>query len=237
MAAPHLGLVVNVLRVHLMGCGKAKGVVMKAREHLVAAALVAAAFLLPSVSALAQTDGGTPAYAQVANTAPSSGVTTAASASTESDQSYQLGAGDKLRLSVFGENDLGGEFEIDGSGDVRLPLIGQVKAAGLTVHAFEQKVIKMLEDGYLRDPRVSIEVVNYRPFYIIGEVNKPGQYPYVNGMNALNAVALAGGYTAKANKSEVYLQRNGKNGEQEYPSDETTKVQPGDVIRIPERFF
>jgi protein involved in polysaccharide export with SLBB domain len=138
---------------------------------------------------------------------------------------------------VFGESDLGGEFEIDGSGDVRLPLIGQVKAAGLTVHAFEEKIVKLLQDGYLRDPRVSIEVVNYRPFYIIGEVNKPGQYPYVDGMNALNAVALAGGYTAKADKSEVYLQRSGKNGEQEFPSDETTKVQPGDVIRIPERFF
>src|SRR5215831_1369996 len=209
---------------------------MKAREHFFAAALAAAALLMPSVSALAGTDAGMGGNTQVANTSADASSPVQSTAAV-SDQSYQLGAGDKLRLSVFGETDLGGEFEIDGSGDVRLPLIGQVKAAGLTVHAFEQKIVKLLEDGYLRDPRVSIEVVNYRPFYIIGEVNKPGQYPYVDGMNALNAVALAGGYTSKADKSEVYLQRSGKNGEQEYPSDETTKVQPGDVVRIPERFF
>lgn len=216
---------------------------MKAREYILAAALAAATLVMPSVSALAGPDAAPGANAQVANTAPSE--TAAASSNAQSanpgsvkgDKTYQLGAGDKVRLSVFGESDLGGEFEIDGSGDVRLPLIGQVKAAGLTVHAFEAEIVKLLEDGYLRDPRVSIEVVNYRPFYIIGEVNKPGQYPYVDGMNALNAVALAGGYTPKADKSEVYLQRNGKAGEQEYPSDETTKVQPGDVVRIPERFF
>jgi polysaccharide export outer membrane protein len=209
---------------------------MKARECLFAAAL-AAAFLIPAGSALAGSNTTTGANTQVANTAADTSAAQSANSATKTDQSYQLGAGDKVRLSVFGETDLGGEFEIDGSGDVRLPLIGQVKAAGLTVHAFEEKIVKLLEDGYLRDPRVSVEVVNYRPFYIIGEVNKPGQYPYVDGMNALNAVALAGGYTSKADKSEVYLQRSGKNGEQEYPSDETTKVQPGDVIRIPERFF
>ena len=208
---------------------------MKARDQLFAAALAAVTFFLPHL-ALAQSDAATGTNSQVVNAAPSSATSTT-NAPSQNDGSYQLGAGDKLRLSVFGESDLGGEFEIDGSGDVRLPLIGQVRAAGLTVHAFEQKIIKLLEDGYLRDPRVSIEVVNYRPFYIIGEVNKPGQYPYVNGMNALNAIALAGGFTPKANKSDVYLQRNGQTGEQEYPSDETTKVQPGDVIRIPERFF
>jgi polysaccharide export outer membrane protein len=209
---------------------------MKARKYFFAATLAAAALLLPSASALAGAEAVMGGNTQVANTGADAS-SAVQSTAVISDQSYQLGAGDKVRLSVFGESDLGGEFEIDGSGDVRLPLIGQVKAAGLTVHAFEEKIVKLLEDGYLRDPRVSIEVVNYRPFYIIGEVNKPGQYPYVNGMNALNAIALAGGYTSRADKSEVYLQRNGKAGEQEYPSDETTKVQPGDVVRIPERFF
>ena len=213
---------------------------MRTRECLLAVAL-AVALVIPCGSALGADTAGS--NVQGADT-PSSGTALASSdaqnasvAGSKSDLSYQLGAGDKVRLSVFGENDLGGEFEIDGSGDVRLPLIGQVKAAGLTVRGFEEKIVKLLQDGYLRDPRVSIEVVNYRPFYIIGEVNKPGQYSYVDGMNALNAVALAGGYTNKADKSEVYLQRNGKAGEQAYPSDETTKVQPGDVVRIPERFF
>ena len=203
------------------------------------AALLAAGFTffaLTSGPALAQADN-----ADATTSAPPGDVATAeashAAPTSESDAgSYVLGAGDRLRLSVFGETDLGGEFDVDGSGYVRLPLIGQVKAAGLTIHGFEERIIALLSDGYLRDPRVSIEVVNYRPFYIIGEVNKPGQYPYVDGMNALNAVALAGGYTAKADKSEIYIQRNGKE-ETEFPSDETTKVRPGDVVRIPERFF
>src|SRR5258708_17483773 len=172
--------------------------------------------------------------------AASTGATAAKPADSKSqpiDESYQLGAGDKIRLSVFGETDLGGEFLIDGSGDVRLPLIGQVKVTGLTVRAFEDKIIGLYEDGYLRDPRISIEVINYRPFYIIGEVTKPGQYPYVSDMNPLNPVALAGGYTAKADKAEVYIQRTGANGEKDYPSNETTKIRPGDVVRIPERFF
>jgi protein involved in polysaccharide export with SLBB domain len=147
-----------------------------------------------------------------------------------------LGAGDRIRLNVFGETDLSGDFDIDGSGYIRLPLIGQIKAAGLTIRGFEQKIIDALQDGYVKDPRVSVEIVNYRPFYIIGEVNKPGQYSYVDGMNALNAIALAGGYTGKADKSEVYIQRNGKE-ETEFPSDERTDIRPGDVVRIPERFF
>jgi len=152
------------------------------------------------------------------------------------DLSYQLGPGDRIRLNVFGETDLSGDFDVDGSGYIRLPLIGQLKAAGLTIRGFEDELITALKDGYVKDPKVSIEVVNYRPFYIIGEVQKPGQYPYVDGMNALNAIALAGGFTAKADKSEVYIQRNGKE-ESEFPSDERTNIRPGDVVRIPERFF
>jgi len=204
---------------------------MKPRINLLAAALAAVAIFGAAASA------DPASSSQVANVESSVNASSSGESATATSEHYLLGAGDKLRLSVFGEADLGGEFEIDGSGDVRLPLIGQVKAAGLTVRAFEDKVVSMLQDGYLKDPRISIEVVSYRPFYIIGEVNKPGQYSYVNGMNALNAIALAGGYTSRANKSDVYVQRSGKAGEEEFPSDETTRIQPGDVVRIPERFF
>lgn len=211
---------------------------MGVRSFLIAATLIGFATYAVD-SAFAGPSDSSASVASVSNGA--SGTQTAAAtkaaAPSSTDESYQLGGGDKIRLSVFGENDLGGEFEIDGSGVVRLPLIGQVKAAGLTVHQFEDKLISMFEDGYLKDPRVSVEVINYRPFYIIGEVNKPGQYPYVSDMNALNAIALAGGYTAKADKSEVYIQRTGTNGEKDFPSNETTKIRPGDVVRIPERFF
>jgi len=210
---------------------------MGVRSFLIAATLIGLATCAVD-SAFAGPSDNSPSVASVSSGV--SGKQTAATtgaATPSTDESYVLGGGDKIRLSVFGETDLGGEFEIDGSGVVRLPLIGQVKAAGMTVHQFEDKLISMFEDGYLKDPRVSVEVINYRPFYIIGEVNKPGQYPYVSDMNALNAVALAGGYTAKADKSEIYIQRTGVNGEKDYPSNETTKIRPGDVVRIPERFF
>jgi len=155
----------------------------------------------------------------------------------QNDQGYKLGSGDRLRVIVYGEDDLGGEFQIDGSGLVRLPLIDEVRAAGLTVLQFGQEVKRKLDDGYLRDARVSVEVINYRPFYIIGEVNKPGEYPYVSGMSVLNAVAVAGGYTYRANNSSVYIRRNGTTAEVSAPADQTTKINPGDIIRVRERFF
>ncbi|HMM15647.1 MAG TPA: polysaccharide biosynthesis/export family protein [Parvibaculum sp.] len=149
---------------------------------------------------------------------------------------YFLGTGDKLRVIVYGEQDLSGEFDVTGSGKVSLPLIGQVQAAGLTLAQFEKEVADHLANGYLTNPRVSAEVLNYRPFYIIGEVSKPGQYPYTNGMTVLNAVAVGGGYTYRANTDAVYITR-GDGGEVQYPAMQSVKVLPGDIVRIPERFF
>ena len=123
-----------------------------------------------------------------------------------------------------------------GSGTVALPLIGQVRARGLTLSQFEDAVEERLRDGYLTNPRVSAEVMNYRPFYIYGEVGEPGQYPYTNGMTVLNAVAVAGGYTYRANQSSVYITR-GEGDEIQYPASQSVKVLPGDVVRVPERFF
>lgn len=154
-----------------------------------------------------------------------------------SDDSYRLGSGDKIHMAVFGQADLNGDFAVDGGGSVQLPLIGSVKAAGLTVAEFQKEVTSKFADGYFVNPNVEIDVVSYRPFYIIGEVRAPGQYAYVNGMSILNAVALAGGFTDRADKSEVYIRRNGSSKETEYPADETTKVNPGDIVRISERFF
>jgi protein involved in polysaccharide export with SLBB domain len=174
-----------------------------------------------------------PGYAQSKTTTTQSGMPR----ETGNNESYRLGTGDKLKLTVFGQDDLGGEFTVDDQGFIRLPLIGQVKAAGLTIHDFEDAVTAKLADGYLRDPRVSVQVVNYRPFYIIGEVNKPGEYPYENGMNVLNAVSLAGGYTYRADDSVVYVRRKGSPDEEKQPADQTTIIYPGDIIRVAERFF
>ena len=150
---------------------------------------------------------------------------------------YRLGTGDKVRVIVFDEEDLGGEFQIDDGGYIRLPLIGPVKAAGYSPHELETQIAAALRDGYLNAPRVSVEITDYRPFYIIGEVNKPGQYAYVNDMTALNAVALGGGYTLKARDSSVYIRHEGEREEHRYPADATTKIQPGDVVRVPPTAF
>ena len=152
-------------------------------------------------------------------------------------ESYQLGTGDKLRVIVFGEDDLGGEFQVDGNGHISLPLIGGVTAAGETASGLEQVIADRLADGYLQSPRVSVSVSTYRPFYVIGEVSKAGEYAYVNGMSALNAVALAGGYTPKANESVIYIRRNGSNREEKVPADQMTRIWPGDVVRVPITLF
>ena len=158
------------------------------------------------------------------------------SATSSSAADYRLGSGDKLRVIVYGETDLSGEFDVTGSGKISLPLIGQVQAAGLSLDEFENEIGDKLKQGYLTNPKVSVEVLNYRPFYIIGEVDKPGEYPYTSGMNVLNAVAVAGGYTYRANQDQVYITRGG-NEESAYPAGQSVQVLPGDIVRVPERFF
>ena len=153
------------------------------------------------------------------------------------DASYHLATGDKVRVIVFGEEDLGGEFQIDDGGYIRLPLIGQLKATGSSPRELETRIATALGEGYLNAPRVSVEVTAYRPFYIIGEVNRPGQYAYVNDMTALNAVALGGGYTIKASDSSVYIRREGEKEEQRYVADAMTAIRPGDVVRVPPTAF
>lgn len=150
---------------------------------------------------------------------------------------YLLGAGDKVRVTVYGEPTLSGEFFVTGSGLMSLPLIGEIKAGGLTVGQFQDAVQKSLSDGYLKEPRVSAEVLTFRPFYILGEVGKPGTYPYTAGLTVLNAVATAGGFTYRADKKSVYIKHNGETTEAKGALEPSTQVAPGDTIRIGERFF
>ena len=150
---------------------------------------------------------------------------------------YKLGPGDQLRITVFRHEDLSGEFELDGEGDLALPLVGEISANGRTARQLENAIeTELKEQGYLVNPQVSIEVLNYRPFYIIGEVNNPGSYPYVNGMTVINAVALAGGYTYRADQGDITLTRGGAKGETREVGPEA-QVLPGDIIEVPERFF
>ncbi len=148
---------------------------------------------------------------------------------------YVLGSGDRVRIVVFGQDDLSGEFKIDGTGNISLPLIQGVKAAGLTLRQLEQTITNKLKPDFLKNPRVNVEVLNYRPFYIIGQVKSPGSYPYVAGMTVVNAIALAGGYTYRARERKVLITR-ARDGKQR-PANHSTQVLPGDVIEVPERFF
>lgn len=150
---------------------------------------------------------------------------------------YRLGPGDNVRVIVFGQEQLSGEFSVDGSGRIALPLIGEVEATGNSPRDLEARIAKRLSDGYVRDPKVSVEVLTFRPFYIIGEVNKPGQFPYASGMTALSAVAAAGGYTYRGRQDYVIITRtiNGQKVERSAPPQ--TPIAPDDVIRVPERFF
>ena len=150
---------------------------------------------------------------------------------------YRLGAGDKVRVTTFGEESLSGEFFVGSSGKISIPLLGELAAGGLTAREFQTVVETALKDGYLKEPRVSVEVLNYRPFYILGEVNTPGTYPYTTDLNVMNAVATAGGFTYRANKKQVFIKRQDSDKEEEFSLDPTTLVAPGDTIRIGERFF
>jgi protein involved in polysaccharide export with SLBB domain len=179
---------------------------------------------IPLQGAMAQAAGATPGNTQQND--------------DSSSADYKLGPSDKVHVDVFGQQDLSGDFAVDGRGFVQFPLIGQVRAAGLSVRDFEDEIAKALRAGdYLKDPHISAEVINFRPFSIIGQVAKPGQYPTADNMSVLDAVALAGGFTFRADESEVYIQHNGQAAEAEYPATTATKVQPGDVIRVGQRFF
>lgn len=150
---------------------------------------------------------------------------------------YTLGSSDRLRVTVFGHPDLSGEFEVDGSGSISLPLVGQIRAQGLSTPALEASIAERLSDGYVLDPRVSAEVINYRPYYILGEVGRPGEYPFTSGLTVQNAVAASGGFTYRANKRIVFIKSIDEDREIAYDLTPTTVVKPGDTIRIGERIF
>lgn len=157
--------------------------------------------------------------------------------SSASNQEYQLGSGDVLKVTVFNQDDLSGEYTINGAGKITLPLIGDVNAKDLTAKQVEQGIIDKLKPDYLLNPRVSVQVLNYRPFYILGEVKEPKAYAYVDGMTYLNAVAIAGGFTYRAKEDHVVVIRMNDPQKRELTLKMDEKVMPGDVIHVEERFF
>ena len=150
---------------------------------------------------------------------------------------HQLEPGDQLQITVFGHDDLSGKFEVDSMGILSLPLIQKLNAEGLTLRELETAITAKLHPDYIKNPKISIEVLNYQPFYIIGEVNNPGSYPFANGLTVMRAVALAGGYTYRAKKNKALLTHANDPDKTKLPANHDTTISPGDTIEIPERFW
>lgn len=152
-------------------------------------------------------------------------------------QSYQLNAGDKVQIAIFNEDNLSGSYVVAPDGQVTLPLAGGIKAAGLTLAEFQQAVVTRLKDGVVQEPNVTVSAVELRPYYILGEVKKPGKYSYTPDLTVLSAVATAEGFTYRANMDAIYVRRAHDPSEREYPLTATMAVMPGDTIRITQRYF
>jgi protein involved in polysaccharide export with SLBB domain len=145
--------------------------------------------------------------------------------------------GEKIRINVYNEPSLSGDHDIDQNGVISLPLAGTIKASGLTQAQFEQELARKFRSEYLRNPKVTVSILNYRPIYIVGEVEKQGEYAFKPGLNVLTAMASAGGGTYRAHRNYVLIQHFGETSMKEYPQSAATMVLPGDLIKVPERYF
>lgn len=182
---------------------------------------------------------GQPYSAQPIAPAPIAPVvaTPVAAAYASLDEPYRLDAGDKLRIVVYGQEGLTNTYAVDAGGSITMPLIGAVRARGLTPAELANSITAQLKKGYLREPYVAAEVESYRPFFILGEVAAPGQYPYVPNLTVESAVAIAGGFTPRAQRGSVKLTRPSDTGTVQANVPPGTMLRPGDTIVIGERWF
>jgi len=156
----------------------------------------------------------------------------------ENPTDYRLGPNDRLRIIVFGQERLTSEYVLDGTGALAFPLIGQIPATGKTSKELERELTNKLDPDFVRNASVSVEILTRRPFFVVGEVQKAGSYPHYAGLNVLNAVATAGGFTYRARKDTFYLKRTDRDGKlYRVRATAETTVRPGDIIEVNERFF
>ena len=168
---------------------------------------------------------------------PANAQTAAATGSPPATADYHLAPNDKVRVTVFGETTLSGEFQVGSSGSIAFPLIGDVPAKDQSATSLGASIQARLADGYLKNPRVSVEILTFRPFYVLGEVTKPGEYPYSDGLTVVNAIATAQGFTEYANRKTVFIKHAGAQDEAKVLVKDAPTVRPGDTIRVAERFF
>jgi polysaccharide export outer membrane protein len=169
--------------------------------------------------------------------APAPAVYAAPVQSVRNEQAYHLDAGDKLRVVVYGQEGLTNTYAIDASGSITMPLIGGVPARGRTPHGLAGEIAAKLRNGYIREPSVAVEIEAYRPFFILGEVAAPGQYPYVPNMTVESAIAIAGGFSPRAKRDEVTVTHTDGAGSGRYVVPLGTAIGPGDTVLVAERWF
>jgi protein involved in polysaccharide export with SLBB domain len=150
---------------------------------------------------------------------------------------YALRPNDRIRVKVYNEPEITGEYQIDAGGSVSVPLAGRFRAAGTTAGQLERALTSKLSDGIINNPKVSVEVIAYSPFYIHGEVKRAGEFPYRPGVTVMDAIASAGGLTYRADEAKVFVRRAGSPVEDVYPMHAPVPIYPGDNVRVPERFF
>ena len=196
-----------------------------------------------AISALrnAMSNSSRPVYAEAPEPAPAvapmPAAYTAAPMPVRYDAGYRLDAGDKLRVVVYGQEGLTNTYTIDAAGSITMPLIGQVPARGRSPAALANQISAKLRNGYIREPSVAVEIESYRPFFILGEVQAPGQYPYVPNMTVESAVAIAGGFSPRAKRDLVTVTRTDGNGAARYVVPLGTSLGPGDTVLVGERWF
>jgi len=174
---------------------------------------------------------GTPAERGVATQADLDALVASATAP------HRFQGGEKIKITVYNEPSLSGDYDIDPNGMVSLPLAGTIKAVGLTQAQFEKELAQKFKSEYLRNPKVTVTILQFRPIYIVGEVEKQGEYPFKPGLNVLTAMAAAGGATYRASREHVMIQHFGESGMKQYPQQAATMILPGDLIKVPERYF
>jgi len=153
------------------------------------------------------------------------------------DGPYTLDSGDKLRIVVFGQDTLSNNYVVDAEGQVSLPLAGAVNARGMTTRDLAAAIRSRLSQGYIRDPSVAVEIDTYRPFFVLGEVTYPGQYPYVPNMTAENAIAIAGGFTPRASRDRITVTRRTAGAPTRTAMPLRYPLRPGDTVTVSERWF
>jgi len=153
------------------------------------------------------------------------------------NNSYVIGPGDIVKITVYGENNLSGNFKVGADGNASMPLIGVIPLIGLNLRQAETHIINAFKQGYLKNPSITVEIEQGRPFYILGEVKQPGSYSYSGEINIIEAIAMGGGFTYRANRKKVDIIRNNSDQKNPFRIQSQTNVYPGDIIFVKERFF